>query len=321
MDATNLYSPITPQYVINISALYTVHYFENHKNYFFAGERHNFWEMVYVDRGEMIVDNGPETDPIHLEQGDLLIYRPMEFHRHYSNSVSGHSIFIVSFQCTSPAMEYFFSHNRFHIQEDMRQPIGILLSEAQKSYSSRSIASSLLSVQREDQPVFGGEQILTMMLEWLLIRLIRNDSPPDSGAGRLSSGYVDNAIFFMKQNLRNHITLQDICEFTNISRSQLQKAFSQRMGTSVMHYLVQLRIDEAKFLICTGDKNFSEIAEEFCYSSVHHFSTQFRKTVGMSPTEYAESVMAASQASGKFPPVNIPLPLGTPGKAKAKPHR
>lgn len=299
MDATNLYTPIVPSRVIEISQLYTVHYFENHKNYYFAGEYHNFWEIMYVDRGEVIADNGRWSTPIHLEQGDLLIFHPNEFHRTYSNNVTSHNLLVVSFSSSSPAMDFFRTNHLFHIDDNMRQQMGILLYEAKKSYSSESLSCPSMSVHRQADAAFGSEQVLTMMMEWLLIRLFRNDMSQDRDSSRLAASYVDKALFFMKQNLRRKISLEDICRYTNISRSQLQKAFQRRMGTSVMHYLTMLRMEEAKFLICTGDKNFTEISEEFCYCSVHHFSKQFHQIVGMTPTEYAESVIAAMPRPGK----------------------
>ena len=48
---------------IKIKDIVTVHYFEYSKNYKFPGESHNFWEAVYVDRGQVIekVENGEIT--------------------------------------------------------------------------------------------------------------------------------------------------------------------------------------------------------------------------------------------------------------------
>lgn len=292
MDGERVHSFIVPEKVIEIDRLYTIHYFENHKNYYFPGERHDFWELIYVDRGELIADTDWIDEPIHLEQGNMLLFRPMEFHRTYSNNVSSHNLLVVTFRSSSPAMDFFLTINQFHIDEEMRHQLAILLQEARRGFTRESLISSPASLKRVDEPAFGSEQIITMMVQLLLIHLIRNDYHPEMDSSRTGSNYVDNAIAYMKQNLRNRISIEDICSHINISRSQLQKAFRQRMGTSVMHYLIQLRMEEAKFLICTGDKNFTQIAEEFCYSSVHHFSTQFRKITGMSPSEYAESILS-----------------------------
>lgn len=292
MDATGLYTPIFPERVIEISQLYTIHYFENHRDWYFSGEKHDFWEIMYVDKGELIVGTDRQDTPVHFKQGELVFFRPMEFHRTYSYNTTGHNLLVMSFACHSSAMSFFLQNNHFSIDDNLRQLIRTLLVEAKKSYSSDSLVCPSLSVQRLQDADFGSEQILTTTLELLLIHLIRSDFSSEQENSRLASSYVDNAIFYMKQNLRKKITLDDICGHTKISRSQLQKAFRQEVGTSVMHYLSQLRMEESKFMICNGDKTFTEIAEEFGYSSVHHFSTKFRKVTGMSPSEYADSILS-----------------------------
>lgn len=292
MSVTKVFPFLVPEKVLEIDQLYSIHYFENHKNYFFSGERHDFWELIYVDRGEVIADTDRMDEPIHLAQGEILFFRPMEYHRTYSNTITGHNLLVVTFQTRSPAMEFFMKNTLFRIDEDVRQIAATLLAEARKAFTTESMVTSAATLQRKEDVVFGSEQMITMMIQWLLIRLIRNDYHPERDSSKVTSNYVDNAIVYMKQNLRNRISMEDICNYTNISRSQLQKAFRQRMGTSVMHYFIQLRMEEAKFLICSGNENYTEIAEEFCYSSVHHFSTQFRKITGMSPSEYEESILA-----------------------------
>ena len=36
-----------------VKKIYTLHYFEYSKNFIFSGEKHNFWEFLYVDKGEV----------------------------------------------------------------------------------------------------------------------------------------------------------------------------------------------------------------------------------------------------------------------------
>mgnify|MGYP004632683095 CR=1 FL=1 len=305
MDATYRYTPIIPKREIAIDRLFTLHYLENHKNYFFSGELHNFWEVFYVDRGEVIADTDWMKEPVHLEQGDLLIYRPREFHRTYANNITPCNLLVFAFESSSPAMDYFYTHTLFHTRGEARRQLGILMHEAKKNFTADSLTLSNLSVQRCQDAVFGSEQLVIMMMEWLLIQLYRNDYESDSRRvkqeeSRYASGYVDRAIAFMKSNLRKPISLEDICTNVNISRSQLQKMFNRHLGTSVMHYLIQMRMEEAKFLICSGNMSFTEIAEVLCYSSVHHFSKQFRKTVGMPPTEYAESIHAFADSIPRY---------------------
>ena len=43
-------------------------------------------------------------------------------------------------------------------------------------------------------------------------------------------------------------------------------------------------------MIREGKLNFTAIAEELNYSTVHHFSRQFKEKFGITPTEYAKSI-------------------------------
>ncbi len=293
------YTFIKPVRCITIDQLYTVHYFENHRNYYFSGERHDFWELVYVDRGEVIADTDWREAPLHLEQGDLLLYRPQEFHRTYANNITPCNLLVVAFSCSSPAMEFFMENTFFRTQGEVRRQLALLLQEAQKGFS-QSLADPAASVRRRADAEFGSEQLAVMMLEWLLISLCRRGRVPGASAGgeeeRLAGSYVEKAVAYLKAHLHDPVTLADVCGHINISRSQLQKMFHRRTGVGVMHYLIQLRMEEAKFLICSGSMNFTEISQQFCYSSVHHFSKQFHQTVGMSPSEYAESVRAMTDS-------------------------
>ena len=69
-------TPINP--VINVTAFYTVHYFNYGRKFSFEGESHNFWELVYVDRGEATI---VADDKQHiLRQGEAYFHKPNQFH-------------------------------------------------------------------------------------------------------------------------------------------------------------------------------------------------------------------------------------------------
>jgi len=94
------------------------------------------------------------------------------------------------------------------------------------------------------------------------------------------------------EHVYSHLTLDDICKKTLLSRSTLQKLFKDGMNTSIMDYFKTLKIDEAKALIREGNYNFTEIASMLGYNSIHYFSRTFKATTTMTPSEYASSVKA-----------------------------
>ena len=90
--------------VISISEIVTLHYYEFDKSFVFSGESHDFWEMVYVDRGQVLVKRDEEE--LILSQGEIIFHKPSEFHaiRAYDSSPN---FFVVSFDTASAAMKHF----------------------------------------------------------------------------------------------------------------------------------------------------------------------------------------------------------------------
>ena len=66
-----MYLPAGLKDEIKIKDIVTVHYFEYTKNYKFPGESHDFWEVVYVDRGQIIEKCGDKE--IVLKTGDIFL--------------------------------------------------------------------------------------------------------------------------------------------------------------------------------------------------------------------------------------------------------
>ena len=101
---------------------------------------------------------------------------------------------------------------------------------------------------------------------------------------------VEKIIIYLEENIDQNLTLDQICSNTMIGKSLIQKIFKEETGWSVMEYYYRIKINRAKLLIQKGDLNFSGIAENLGYSTIHYFSRQFKKIVGMNPSEYAKSI-------------------------------
>lgn len=296
------YRPLSPKTAIYIEHLYSIHYFEYLKNYYYPGERHDFWELVYVDRGEIIASVEWAPGPQVLRQGDVLLYRPGEFHSFYGNGITAHNLMVISFSCRSPAMEHFMEHPFAHLDAALARHLNKILQEAKRAFSVPLGEASTRELLRAQGAPFGGEQMICMRLSMLLIELIRqgqgaqNQAPgPAETEEKLSDHYVSRAIGYLRGHLASPVQLEDVCRHVNISRSQLQKVFRRKTGNTVMHYLAVLRMEEAKYRIRCRDVTFTELSQELGYKNVHHFSRQFHSIVGMSPSEYMRSIRAMDE--------------------------
>ena len=128
MKAT--YIKTSPTGVFNVSRIVTVHYYEFDKSFTFAGESHDFWEMVYVDRGQVMVSRDGEE--LLLSQGELVFHKPHEFHAIRAHG-SAPNFFVISFVCTSAAMQS-FERYRTRPEPGMTPLISGMMREAEGAY-------------------------------------------------------------------------------------------------------------------------------------------------------------------------------------------
>jgi len=70
----------------------------------------------------------------------------------------------------------------------------------------------------------------------------------------------------------------------------LSGLFSQLEGVTIEKFLIQLKIERIKELIQQGNLNLSEISHQFGYSSPAHLTNQFKKTEGITPSEYRAKI-------------------------------
>ena len=76
----------------------------------------------------------------------------------------------------------------------------------------------------------------------------------------------------------------------DVSPSYLTALFHKNLQISPGEYIRRIKLQESKQMIRENDLNFTEIAAQLHYSTVHHFSRQFKEKFGITPTEYAKSV-------------------------------
>ena len=164
------------QNVINISKIVTVHYYEFDKNFVFEGEKHDFWEMVYIDKGRVEVRRDEER--LILSQGELLFHAPNEFHS-IKALVSAPNFFVVSFVCSSPLMTYLEKYHKV-LDKTLLGFISSVIREAESTYVIPKNDPTLKKLILRDAPPIGGEQLIKTYLEQFMISLIRSILKKDS---------------------------------------------------------------------------------------------------------------------------------------------
>jgi two-component system, response regulator YesN len=83
-----------------------------------------------------------------------------------------------------------------------------------------------------------------------------------------------------------NITLQDVADHVNMSAAYFSRQFKEECGKSFIHYLTELRMEEAKKLLVDIRLKTYEIAEMVGYNDYPHFTKTFKKYHKLSPKEY-----------------------------------
>lgn len=291
--------PLVPRRPLEVQALYSVRRFEYGGSDTFTGERHDFWELLYVDKGALQVTVGERI--FFLNQGQLIFHAPGEFHA-LSATGAAPDLVVAGFGCNSRWMEFFRGQVVLAGAEE-RALLARMVAESANAFSTPLNDTATPALQRRAGAPFGGEQLLCAALEELLIRLLRRKEEPDQRTARQTGapGTVEQVMEYLEQRVDRPLTLAQICRDNLVGRSQLQKRFHARTGGGVMEYFGQLKIRAAQRMIREGQLNFTQIAARLGYQSVHYFSRRFRLSTGMSPSEYARSVKMLSQLAGAKP--------------------
>ncbi|MZQ80863.1 ABC transporter substrate-binding protein [Paenibacillus sp. 5J-6] len=108
-----------------------------------------------------------------------------------------------------------------------------------------------------------------------------------------SPDMVLQVVKYMDEHYFESITADTLATLFNSSSRTMQRMFNKRLGLGPIDYLMQIRIDKAKELLCSTNSGLKDIAEAVGYVDNYYFSRLFRRYTGVSPSMYRESMQQA----------------------------
>ena len=254
---------------LHFEKIYTFLYQECTHNFYFRGEKHLPYELVYVDRGRM--HNLVGGQDILLDQQDIMIIDSNDWHMQYSDvSVS---FLTVSFWLTDTGLSS-ITNKAIKLTPKLKSILKKMLSQSQVGPYGDDYISSLLKI--------------------LLIELLQSSAPavtsPIPSESESENQIVDRAIRIISQNVQKKLTLDELAAQIHISVPYLYKLFQEYLGTSPGKYIARIRIEECKMLLREGRLSMGQIASDMGFSSLQHFSRQFHTICGMTPSQYVRSL-------------------------------
>ena len=254
---------------LRVECLYTLFYQEKEAGFVFPGEVHPMAELVYVDQGNLhSVADGQE---LLLTQGNMVLYAPEQWHMQYADPGQAPRIVSIGFWAKGVSWE--------KLANRCLQP----------DRESRGLLHRILRSQER-----GDADSIFSLLTLLLLRLQRDGekNPTENSAAGVSSenAMIGKAQRYIQEHVTEKLTVPVVAKNVGISPSYLTALFQKHLEFSPAEYIRRIKLQQSKQLIREGQMNFTQIAEALQYSTVHHFSRQFKQMFGLTPTEYAKSV-------------------------------
>ena len=254
---------------LRTKAIYASFSREEEQAFLFPGGANPMTELLYVEQGSLhSVADGRKQ---YLQQGDFVIYGSNQWHMQYADTS-------VAPRC----LRVFF---------DMHGDHTALLNRKFTATGRLQTLFEQLLQEQERQEIYADEMILVLLdqLLLLLLRQVEGEPLPDS---RMKGEYriIHQTQAFVSSHVWEDLSVPFVAHHVDMSPSYLTALFQKHLSISPGEYIRRVKLQESKRLIRENKLNFTEIAAELQYSTVHHYSRQFKEKFGMTPSEYAKLV-------------------------------
>ena len=230
--------------------------------YVASGKAHFYFE----DREELVT------------AGHMVLYRPREVQKYVYYGTDQTEVYWVHF--TGSDVKNIL--RQYGISDNMH----IFYCGALLEYQSLfRLMIQELQMCREDY-----QELLAMVLRHILIlihRQMNNVKKTDSG---FMTEEIDLAVTYFNEHYNTDICIEEYAASRHMSTSWFIRNFRKYTGFTPMQYILEIRISNAESLLEATEYNITEISRIVGYENPLYFSRLFKKSKGLSPSEYRKRI-------------------------------
>ena len=257
------------QSVLRAEAIYASFSREEERAFLFPGGANPMAELLYVEQGSLhsVADGRKQV----LQPGDFVIYSPNQWHMQYADTD-------VSPRC----LRVFFEMS------------GSLKPLQDRKFTASGFVEQLFAQLLQEQKrrsKYADEMILALLNQLIVLMMRQVEALPPVDY-RMKGEYriIRQMQVYVSTHIWEDLSVPFVARQVNMSPSYLTALFHKHLDIAPAEYIRRVKLQESKQMIRENKLNFTEIAAELQYSTVHHFSRQFKEKFGMTPTEYAKLV-------------------------------
>lgn len=280
---------------LEVTNLISVFYSDFSFGYESVGEYHDFWEIVYVDKGHVLTITN--DDRFEMRAGQIYVHKPNQYHQHIAVDRKGASVMILAFELNSQDVDFLHCNKRY-LSKLLRNDLSRLVGRSALVYKSVQESGRLWYLRPHAQVDRRNEQLFKNALEMFLLELSLWDGKTDEAAEQplvpsplepVQTLYQAVCEFFSVR-LYMRVTLDEVCHRFGYSKTALSAYFRKNAGTGPMQLFNRMKIEKARELLDGTQKTVTEISYILGFSSPQYFARVFHRHLGLSPREYLQTI-------------------------------
>ena len=238
---------------------------------------HDYWEFVICKSGSYEHNINNKIDS--LDVGEAILLAPGDFHSlKYKTKKASHLNIVISSEyfekkCNEIGPEFldFFKQNHFS---------KVKFSFERLSKIESHFKNILISTSDEEISCYVSFVIFNLLEPMFTSFKSKSQEMPD---------WFIKLLIECSSNEHLNWKPRDACEFVNYSQAHVNRVFRKNLNTTLVDYLIKIKMDAAVVLLTNSDLSLSDIVSTLGYNSVSYFSHTFKKYYKVSPYRYKTS--------------------------------
>lgn len=254
--------------------------FNNREIWNTAKHSHSFYELHLCLSGEAVFEAG-NNNLLTINPGEFIFLPPKQSHKLCQVS-DDFSKFVFGFVLKlKESDEYSFLKESFN-----NIPIGVFKASQTMLEAPQRILNDIAQHNN------GFKLMSSMFLSSVIIEIARIINPSYKNTNikyENKDKRLDALILYMRDNLQQHLTVEDFAAQSNMSSKQLNRIMFENYNMSVSEFFKKERIEKAKDLITHTELSMGQIAQKVGFSDEFSMGKIFKRIEGMTPARYRSS--------------------------------
>lgn len=259
------------------------------KNDNYTEEKHDFWEIVYIQSGKAVVT--AEENSFVCKKGDIIFHKPNELHNIKPIDTKELDAYFISFEANDEIMKI-FENVVIDADADIMLLLGKLLNAAEESFFPANNRGYVFAKEKQSAPI-GALQAYKLYLELFLIEIAKKRGI----SNKVSRKASDTELYirmndYICERIYGTFKVEHMCTEFHYSKTYLSAIFKKHSNMTMQAFYMSKKIEEAKKLLLSTNHSIAEIADMLSFANPYHFSNAFKKHIGYTPSRFRKSLQS-----------------------------